>query len=361
MADNQITPFQLTDQFTMDNFNQRINETNTALQKKADADLSNVSNETMKAKIESSGFTGGILPQIIVAAPSGSTVTCTKGETVLTAQEVEGTWTFDVPEYGDWTVSDGDVSKTVVIDSVKIYNERLYEQVVNYTMLYDYGDECADITGGWNTDVTKSGICVKNDTNIYGKGIGNSGGATISTANNISADGYSSLALIIDDILFYQCNVYRKISWGETTFLEAQTGPISSNEQYITLDKPLVYSLTGSENGVITAIGINTGGASGSAYCITTFYAACLTKSDKWHELAEKAGITASSISDVISSAETLLSSRFAVIFMIYNCTGDFMVSAIQSSTFLSALESSPYKELVYANEHWAKFLAMVA
>ena len=36
MADSQITPFQLTDQFTMDNFNQRINETNTALQKKAD-------------------------------------------------------------------------------------------------------------------------------------------------------------------------------------------------------------------------------------------------------------------------------------------------------------------------------------
>ena len=37
MANNQITPFQLTDQFTMDNFNQRINETNTALQKKMDA------------------------------------------------------------------------------------------------------------------------------------------------------------------------------------------------------------------------------------------------------------------------------------------------------------------------------------
>ena len=32
MANNQITPFRLTDQFTMDNFNQRINETNTALQ-----------------------------------------------------------------------------------------------------------------------------------------------------------------------------------------------------------------------------------------------------------------------------------------------------------------------------------------
>ena len=31
MANNQITPFQLTDQFTMDNFNQRIEEINTAL------------------------------------------------------------------------------------------------------------------------------------------------------------------------------------------------------------------------------------------------------------------------------------------------------------------------------------------
>ena len=36
MANNQITPFQLTDQFTMDNFNQRINETNTSLQNKID-------------------------------------------------------------------------------------------------------------------------------------------------------------------------------------------------------------------------------------------------------------------------------------------------------------------------------------
>lgn len=35
MANTQITPFQLTDKFTMDNFNQRIDETNTALAQKA--------------------------------------------------------------------------------------------------------------------------------------------------------------------------------------------------------------------------------------------------------------------------------------------------------------------------------------
>ena len=52
MANNQITPFQLTDQFTMDNFNQRINETNTALQNKAD------SNHTHSASDITSGTLG---------------------------------------------------------------------------------------------------------------------------------------------------------------------------------------------------------------------------------------------------------------------------------------------------------------
>jgi hypothetical protein len=27
-----------------------------------------------------------------------------------------------------------------------------HEQLVNYVMLYDYGDECIDVTGGWNSD-----------------------------------------------------------------------------------------------------------------------------------------------------------------------------------------------------------------
>lgn len=89
------------------------------LANKAETDLSNVSNETMKSKIESSGFTGGILPQIIVTAQAGSNITCTKGTTVLTAQEVSGTWTFNVPEYGEWTVSSGTDFSIVVVDTVK--------------------------------------------------------------------------------------------------------------------------------------------------------------------------------------------------------------------------------------------------
>lgn len=49
MADNQITPFQLTDQFTMDNFNQRINETNTALQNIASLQTSGLTTAQVNA------------------------------------------------------------------------------------------------------------------------------------------------------------------------------------------------------------------------------------------------------------------------------------------------------------------------
>ena len=66
MANNQITPFQLTDQFTMDNFNQRINETNTALQNKADT--------TKKASITlSTNWTGAASPYTQSVTISGTT------------------------------------------------------------------------------------------------------------------------------------------------------------------------------------------------------------------------------------------------------------------------------------------------
>ena len=68
---------------------------------------------------------GGLRPQIIVTAPTGSAVTCQKGSTTLTAAEASGTWTFIVPDYGTWTVNaslGGDsASESVNVDTVKQY------------------------------------------------------------------------------------------------------------------------------------------------------------------------------------------------------------------------------------------------
>ena len=48
---------------------------------------------------------GGLSPRIVVTAATGSTVTCTKGGTTLTATEVGGKWTFNLNDFGTWTVN----------------------------------------------------------------------------------------------------------------------------------------------------------------------------------------------------------------------------------------------------------------
>ena len=48
---------------------------------------------------------GGLSPRIVVTAAAGSTVTCTKGGTTLTATEVGGKWTFNLNDFGTWTVN----------------------------------------------------------------------------------------------------------------------------------------------------------------------------------------------------------------------------------------------------------------
>lgn len=71
----------------------------------------------------------GLLPQIVVTCPSGSSVTCKSGSTTLTATS-NGTATFNLPGYGTYTVTIANgstsVSKTVVVDTVKQYNVSSY-------------------------------------------------------------------------------------------------------------------------------------------------------------------------------------------------------------------------------------------
>ena len=116
------------------------NATKQELNNKAKTDLSNVSNETMKAKIEASGFTGGILPQIIVTAPTGSTVTATLDSKTYTATESSGTWTFDVDEYGTYTITatkDGKAATgEVIVEAVQQYAVELKYAVI-YGVTWD--------------------------------------------------------------------------------------------------------------------------------------------------------------------------------------------------------------------------------
>lgn len=66
----------------------------------------------------------GVPPQIIVTVPNGSTVVCSNGSTSLSATST-GVVTFDLTDYGTWTVTatmNGQTaSDSVVVDDVKQY------------------------------------------------------------------------------------------------------------------------------------------------------------------------------------------------------------------------------------------------
>ena len=74
---------------------------------------------------------GGLSPRIVVTAATGSTVTCTKGGTTLTAVEVNGKWTFNLNDFGTWTVNAtlGGKSATKDVDVV-------WAQVYEVTLLF---------------------------------------------------------------------------------------------------------------------------------------------------------------------------------------------------------------------------------
>lgn len=68
---------------------------------------------------------GGLSPRIVVSVKTGTTVTCSKGATTLTATSVDGKCSFNVNDYGVWTVSTDFDSQTVNVEYVQLYEVTL--------------------------------------------------------------------------------------------------------------------------------------------------------------------------------------------------------------------------------------------
>ena len=68
---------------------------------------------------------GGLSPRIVVSVATGTTVTCSKGATTLTATSVDGKCLFNVNDYGVWTVSTNSDTQTVNVEYVQLYEVTL--------------------------------------------------------------------------------------------------------------------------------------------------------------------------------------------------------------------------------------------
>lgn len=140
----------------------------------------------------SGGGSGKLFAAIGATYPAGSTLTCTNGTKTLTAKTTSGQWVFAIPEAGTWTVTATQGTNTKS-QSVSITAEGQFESVtLSYGLyLYKSGDECTDITGGWNVRYGREGTALTPNMLIkptagYGE--------LISTTNKIDVSKYSKLS-----------------------------------------------------------------------------------------------------------------------------------------------------------------------
>ena len=251
-------------------------------------------------------------------------------------------------------------------------------QEINYTILYDYGD--LGESGGWEykriTDSTDtkdtpfaSYTFTQNADNLYIYGLHNSNKnckAGAFTVNKFDMSQYSAFfiksnigtkgpAVIVRFQTFLEDNTDR--SKDNTTEYYLFNTPYNSST--LSISKPVVSSNITTTGNRKMVFSIDSWGWYGDVgaylYHLTIF------KPDKIQGLIERANIVATTINEILDNSEVILNNESAINYMITQCTGDFMAAAIQSETFLTALNNSPYKTKVYANEHWAKFLNMVA
>ena len=131
------SPYEIANQNGYGGTEQAFNQLLAALDQNATkGELSNKA-DLVNGKVPESQLpsTGGFKPQIIVTAPTGSTVTATLGSKTYTAAESAGTWIIDVDEYGVYTVTatlDSETtSKEVEVSVVQRYAVELF-----YTRIY---------------------------------------------------------------------------------------------------------------------------------------------------------------------------------------------------------------------------------
>lgn len=145
---------------------------------------------------------------INITYPAGSTCTCSDGTTTLSAPDTSGTWACIVPNAGTWTVgsTDGDKSKSAdVVITTDGQTENITLQYI--THLFNNGDTCDAITGGWGTSAASTG-----SASISGQQISIVAYAEKSFScgpkNKIDVSEYKALSVTVDSIDNGSLSVY---------------------------------------------------------------------------------------------------------------------------------------------------------
>lgn len=148
----------------------------------------------MIGKTNAGGGVGKLFAIIAVTYPEGSVCTCSNGTKTLKAKDTSGKALFNVST-GTWTVTatDGNKTKDATVD---ITTEGQVESVtLRYELvLYNYGDQCESVTGGWKPVGNQPGSIVFNSDHIYwSHAEGSNVDSAVVTNNPIDFSGYTKL------------------------------------------------------------------------------------------------------------------------------------------------------------------------
>ena len=138
-------------------------------------------------------FANKVFATISVTYTEGKTVTCTNGDTVLTAKTTGGSWQFGVPHAGAWIVSDGENHEVVEIttqgqsESVSLY---IWDRTI-----FDNGNQHEAVTGGWTssgytTDLGNVGATIGNALTVS---CNNGQGSAVGTEKPVDLTNFSTL------------------------------------------------------------------------------------------------------------------------------------------------------------------------
>ena len=147
-----------------------------------------------------------------VTYPAGSVCTCAKGTKSYKAKNTSGLALFAVPETGEWTVSCTDGTQTASQPvSITAEGQAATVKLAYNLRLFDNGDECTDVTGGWTISGYQFGYPPASDMLIkptitdrillYGKDEAQVVG--MGTANSIDLTGYSKLSIDFETLGTY--------------------------------------------------------------------------------------------------------------------------------------------------------------
>lgn len=304
----------------------------------------------------SGGGSGGFAI-IKIEYPAGLEIQVTFDGDTTDAPDTSGVWIYGCEKTGTYTVKikNTTVSKTVSITTQgQIETIWISTQVINYALIYYLGNEFAEPsdvekryaikTGGWNV-ATLSGSDQK-----------------IITANNIQTPE--------------NCKQF----W----FTGAGYDYGTNRVKYIISSNTITRDISSTSKGTAFVLGGSTFTANAVVQVYrdtsTGTYMTIYKDSDKirctfagvsnafrvltcgFVKVDSLSGLSAygTTISAILSNATSLFNDVTALNWMVLNCTGDFMISALSNANFKNAMDVSPNKSILVANEHWNRFIALL-